>query len=135
MIDKNLLLYIEPRFPATKEPVIDSLTRKMTGSFRNAVAKGIVDSGGKFRPGGGYRGWHECICKARSSNVEYLLPGGEITNSLCIHYLSHHRDEVPREQLERVAQLPAGEVAPETDELKSPIDPDIAPKNRYLRYR
>ncbi|MEZ4114435.1 MAG: hypothetical protein R3B65_03305 [Candidatus Paceibacterota bacterium] len=43
---------------------------------------------------------------------------GVITNSLCIHYIACHRDEVPQEQLDVLLRLPFGEVEPKMDELK-----------------
>ena len=39
------------------------------------------------------------------------------TNSLAIHYLAHHRDEVPPEELAKVAKLLADEVEPTHDEM------------------
>ena len=36
MIDSELLLFIEPKEEPSKEPVIDSLTMKMTASFRRS---------------------------------------------------------------------------------------------------
>ena len=34
MINEDLLLFIEPKNPPSKKPLIDSLTKKMTASFR-----------------------------------------------------------------------------------------------------
>jgi hypothetical protein len=39
-------------------------------------------------------------------------------NSLCVHYLSYHRDEVPLGQLQEVEHLPFGEVEPSEQELE-----------------
>ncbi len=96
---------------------------------------------------GVYKGIHLCECDhASSSNADYLIcfDGGEIinlysdsqnfaegvedesdivrgliTNSLCVHYIACHRDEVPAEQLEMILRFPFGEVEPKIDEIKA----------------
>ena len=132
MVDDRLLLFIEPSKSPSKEPLIDELTRKMTASFRKGI-KGLEYfslpqnlSGDKVHKIGdrffienhGYRGFHSCKCGATSGNANYLLVNGEITNSLCIHYLAYHRDEISNEQLERVKALNDGEEAPVLKELR-----------------
>jgi len=126
MIDNRFLLFIEPKNKPGKKPVIDNLTKKMTACFRSAVCEGCADSGigrvgvntGKFIAGLSTRGFHTCSCGAASSNVDYLLPGGEITNFLCIHYLAMHREEISEEQLNRVKNLPdCGEEDPTSCEI------------------
>jgi hypothetical protein len=107
MIDPVRLLFIEPQAPATKRPVIDLHTRRMTAALRAATPPKLV-----------FCGWHTCICGALSSDHDSVLPGGEETNSLCVHYLAHHRSEVPAEQLERVLRLPVGEADPSKLELR-----------------
>lgn len=104
--DLRFLLYIEPTRAASPKPVIDSATRRMAGNFRQARL-----------PQFAYRGVHTCTCGASSTNVDYLLPSGVQTNSLCVHYLAHHRDEVPPEQLQRVLGLQALEAEPTQEEL------------------
>ena len=106
MISEQGILYIEPLARTSAEPVIDELTRKMAAAFRVGV------------PGPGYRGVHVCACGVMSSNCDYTLPSGEETNSLCVHYLAFHRDEIPTPKLEKVRQLSSGEVKPTEDELK-----------------
>lgn len=108
MISENGILYIEPSRLTSAEPVIDELTKKMTSAFRLAL------------PGLGYRGWHTCACGAKSSNRDYKLPNGEMTNSLCVHYLAYHRDGVPKTQLEKISTFTTGETEPTTEELSSP---------------
>lgn len=96
---------------------------------------------------GVYKGIHLCECDhASSSNADYMIcfDGGEvinlysdwrnfsegvedesdivrgvITNSLCVHYVACHRDEVPVEQLEMILGLDSGEVEPTEQELKA----------------
>src|SRR5512143_682780 len=67
-----------------------------------------------------YGGVHQCICGALSACYDYTLRSGEITNTLCVHYLALHRSEVPPEQLARVAALKCGEAEPTEDELCTP---------------
>src|SRR5262245_32436815 len=94
------LLFIEPPQPSSTFPLIDPLTRKLCAALRKATWKG------------GYRGRHECICGALSSTTDHYLPNGVLTNSLCVHYLAHHRSEVPPGELLRVGALDWGEVEP-----------------------
>lgn len=109
------LLFIEPTQQASPVPLIDHLTRKLCAAFRKATnpwtAAGWI---------GGYRGIHECICGALSSNQDYYLPNGALTNSLCVHYLALHRSEVPPDELFRVEALDCGEVEPTDVELEGP---------------
>lgn len=107
MISEKGILYIEPSRATSGEPTIDALTRKMTAAFRLG------------KPGMSYRGWHQCACGAHSSNCDYSLPNGEMTNSLCVHYLAYHRSEVSELQLEKVNALNSGEAEPTQKELAS----------------
>ena len=34
--------------------------------------------------------------------MDFLLPNGLVTNSLCVHYLAYHRDEVPPSELAKI---------------------------------
>ena len=106
--DKSLL-YIEPRHPAAAEALVDHLTRKMSAAFRQ---------GGPVP--GAWGGVHECVCGALSTNRDYRLPSRDLTNSLCVHYLAHHRSEVPPEQLARVNEFTFGEAEPNEQELQGP---------------
>jgi hypothetical protein len=103
------VLYIKPGTRGTAEPVIDSLTRKMAAAYRAAESSGVL-----------WRGFHICRCGARSTNTDYILPGGATTNSLCVHYLAFHRDEAPEAELAKVAGLASGEAEPNAEELAAP---------------
>ena len=70
-------------------------------------------------------GSHECACGAWSSNTDYFLPTEEpeqeiLTNSLAIHYLALHRDEVPQDHIEVVANFCSGLLLPTPQELHIP---------------
>ena len=90
MIDlsNGCLLMIEPTKSATI-PVQDVWTRR---------ARGLVFEG-KLKQGKSWRGSHSCICGAASQSYEVITPQGRITNSLLVHYIECHRDEVPEEEL------------------------------------
>lgn len=105
MVDPTKLLFIEPSDRPSAKPVIDELTCKMAAALREAE---------RINP---TRGWHTCYCRATSDNCEHLLPNGLITNSLSVHYLAHHRNEISREELGKVAQLEYGEAWPTDQEL------------------
>ena len=45
-----------------------------------------------------------------------------MTNENCIHYLAYHREEVPEEQLIRVANLNDGQKKPSKDELENGME-------------
>lgn len=115
MIDPNELLYIEPQRPEDPIPIIDNLTRRMTAALSHATAGG--KSGNEFTVGDRFRGWHTCSCGATSSNQDYLLQNGMITNSLCIHYLARHRSEVPLTELRKVMALPPEETEPMPEQV------------------
>lgn len=100
------LLFINPSSPASDEPVIDALTRKMVAAYRAAGRDDIL-----------YCGFHWCVCGTASKNYDSILTSGMRTNSLCVHYLAHHREEVPQAELEKVAQLDCGEAEPTYDEF------------------
>lgn len=101
---------IEPSSRVSSAPIIDALTRKMTAAWRE---RRLTDS---------TNGPHQCACGARSDTNWWRVGGepGWPTNSLCIHYLAYHRDEVPAEELEKVRALNAGEVEPTPEELRPP---------------
>ena len=103
------VLYMEPGPYTPAEPVIDELTRKMAAAYRASISDGAC-----------WRGFHVCRCGVNSSNCDYVLPSGQQTNSLCVHYLAFHRDEVPEAELAKVAALESGETEPTAEELARP---------------
>jgi hypothetical protein len=52
----------------------------------------------------GYRGIHVCRCGQRSDNRDHFTPMGRTTNSLMVHYVEYHRDEVPESELAKLAE-------------------------------
>jgi len=116
------LMFVEPKDThVSNEAVIDELTRKMTAAYRKAEISDIA-----------YRGWHRCNCGAGSSNKDYYI-GNYVTNSLCIHYLAYHRNEVPELELAKVKALTYGEENPTAEELHNPNQKGLPVQ--VLRYR
>src|SRR5262245_22363123 len=109
MMSSPMLLFIEPQQPASPTPVIDQITRRMCAAFRKARASAYV-----------FCGYHRCVCGAISGDHDFHLPNGDVTNSLCVHYVAHHRSEVPREELARIGAFRFGEVEPTPQELQKP---------------
>jgi hypothetical protein len=89
----------------------------MAAALNNGVS-GTGDTQANFRQGLGWKGWHDCVCGAASSNCNYLLPDGQVTNYLCVHYLAYHRSEVPASELQKVRNLPSYEAEPTQHQLR-----------------
>jgi hypothetical protein len=103
------LLMIEPAsIPTSANPVLDSLTKRLTTAWRTRQSKNR------------YRGMHYCTgrgCSAMSDNQDHIVLG-RITHSLCIHYLAHHREDLSEETLQELDQiLPREESDPTPQEL------------------
>ena len=103
------LLFIEPDEPPTFLAVFDSLTRKVCAAFRLARASDYA-----------YGGIHCCRCGAYSTNIDHILPNGMVTNSLCVHYVAHHRSAVSAHELELIDAFEWGEAEPVEAELQGP---------------
>jgi hypothetical protein len=111
------LMFIEPRELASPAPIVDGFTRRMAGALRVAT---------RPPPERHFRGIHLCVCRMRSTNYNLYVrstSGQLTTNSLCVHYLAHHRSEVPPGELDKVLTL----VAPPCDPLPSDLARDLTP--------
>lgn len=100
------LLFVEPQREASSTPLIDDATKRMAAALRSAQT-----------PGYGYLGTHTCRCGAESDNVDYFIDQRFVTNSLAVHYLAYHRDEVPLDELADVLTLSAVHAEPTVQEL------------------
>ncbi len=109
MKTSNGIMMVEPSALSVVTALIDELTRKMTAAWRQR--RDSED---------GYRGFHTCACGALSDNKDHWVGDGLLTNSLCIHYLAFHRDDIPQEELDKVRALTYGEEEPNEKELKRP---------------
>lgn len=92
MINPDGLMMIEP--PARRfEPIYDFYTFLAEQALLDAE----ID---KRR----YRGMHQCACGEWSDNRERKVRGMQ-TNSLLVHYVRDHREDVPPEELKKLEQF------------------------------
>ena len=89
-LSNHHLMFIEP----VGEPklVDDELTNQVRDLFTRCVI------------GQRWRGSHECSCGARSTSWDYVTPKGLLTNSLLVHYVQFHRDEIPMSELIKLGE-------------------------------
>lgn len=106
----KFILYIEPKKEdKLKEPIEDNLTKLMemalskseegTGSYSDTTGEA------RFRSGSGYKGMHRTECGQVSSNKDYLLENGMITNSLAPFYLRWYRYSIPESDMIKLKEL------------------------------
>lgn len=106
---KGVLLYIHPAGAASAVSVADDLSRRLACELSRVVAMGSVNYAGRFCEGERTMGVHVCTgagCGARSRSYDLKLPCGLATNSLALHYMMYHRDEVPKDDLNKVQSMP-----------------------------
>lgn len=75
-----------------EEPVNDKLTK---------MAVKVLD---KCTKGEDYEGFYTCFCGKDSSNTEYFTKSGSKTNSLLVHYVKYHRDEISTKEIKKLKQ-------------------------------
>lgn len=121
MIDSDGLMMIHVGRTTSERPVIDNLTCMMAAAFRASQ-----------RSERATRGVHGCACGARSDNRIYTLPDGRTTNSLAVHYLAFHREDVPRDELDKIIALGCPAVEPNPQELQSPQPPEQPAEQRLM---
>ncbi len=108
--NSKFVLYIEPKKEQKSEqPINDEITEFMQMALDKSV-DGIAnysstDAEEKFTPNMSYKGFHVTECGKRSSSVDYLLPNGMITNSLCVFYLQHYRNAIPQSEWNKINEL------------------------------
>lgn len=110
--DKSkFLLYIEPVLEQKNGIAIND---EYTTLFRLALSEAKLgksnfkDTSGnpvEFKKGNKHRGTHKCCDGIESSQQDYLLPTGLITNSLCIHYIMFYRQAITKNDWDKIAEL------------------------------
>lgn len=86
--------------------VIDFMRQLFNNSINNTGMCDYNSPKTSFTLGGRYRGVHTCSCRQMSTNVDYLLTGTKyVTNSLCVHYLEKHWDDVPKSERKKLEAL------------------------------
>jgi len=110
--DKSrFLLYIEPKKEEKlKVPINDELTELMEMAMRKSTEgaanySDINDVVGKFKKGNGWKGDHGTDCGECSSNHDYLLNNGLITNSLSVFYVKYYRNSIHENDWIKLKQL------------------------------
>ena len=110
--DSEFLLYLEP-FKREKltEPVKDAWSELMHLALMKAKegtsSYGDRDGKAEFRSPAVWLGVHETDCGQRSSNQDYLLENGMITNSLAVFYLQWYRNSIPDSEWNKLRRLAA----------------------------
>jgi hypothetical protein len=93
--DKYLLM-IEPDqegIPSEK-PIEDELSRKVDFIFSKCKPSTYASAG-----------THKTRCGKYSDNVDWILPNGIITNSLCKYYIKFYREYIPSSEIDKVNTL------------------------------
>lgn len=110
-IDNSMyLLYLEPKKEEkSTEPLNDHYTLVMERALEHAI-KGAsryskLDDHNTFMLDNAFRGTHETDCGERSTNRDYLLQTGHITNSLAVFYLRWYRNSIPQSEMEKVKKI------------------------------
>jgi len=119
------LLYIEPKKEDKLEnPIDDYLTKLMEMALSKseegtANYSNLDDMGDGYdwtykdkthripshKKGSGYKGHHRTECGQGSSNKDYLLENGMITNSLAPFYLRWYRYSIPESDMIKLKEL------------------------------
>lgn len=108
--DSNYLLFIEPKLEDKLiEPIEDELTSLMEMALSRSK-EGVsnyssLSDKSTFRTGPGYKGRHITDCGVKSSNNDYLLENGMITNSLATFYLRWYRYSIPISEMLKIQKL------------------------------
>jgi|SRR5579859_4092856 len=110
-VDSSIfLLYLE--FKASDksvEPINDEIVEVVTLALKRAKSGTAnysdVDKEPQFQEGWGYKGIHITECGQASSNKDFLLENGMITNSLAPYYLQYYRHKIPPSEMEKVKFL------------------------------
>jgi len=105
------LLYVYAQHKVTG-PNEDKVTQKMQQIFDSCAEDGKsrgAYEGGSFTVNLGFMGVHHCVCGVRSDSQDVLMitPCGKkfATNTLCVHYLRDHREEITPGEMERVEKF------------------------------
>ena len=92
MINPDGLMMIEPLEPSSNEPVKDRYTELAKLATSEMIEKGPMHR---------FMGAHFCVCGTRSDNGDWQVRGMQ-TNSLLLHYVRYHRNEVPENELKKL---------------------------------
>jgi hypothetical protein len=124
--DNYGILFIEPEFSTIKSKCLDDISLKFLYIIRNYAVEignynGVIKKRKKivrvcWDNSTITMGTHECTgCKkvhSSSFDVKIHVPQNKpfYTNTLCMHYLVHHRDSIPKETLEFIKNINIGNI-------------------------
>ncbi len=108
--NSKFLLYIEPEnSEKSEQPIDDDLTKLIEFALNNSItgAANYSELNGEplHRKEGGWRGCHTVDCGKCSTNHDYLLENGLITNSLAVFYISNYRSSIKRNDWLKIEDL------------------------------
>lgn len=104
------LLYIEPKKEQkSATPVEDDLSRivdlALSKATRGTSNYHRPSEPPKFKRGGGFMGTHKTECGQKSTNNDFLLENGMVTNSLASYYVKWYRESIPATEMEKLKKL------------------------------
>lgn len=110
--NKKCLLFIHPSGKPSDTPIFDSIFLKLYYALHVLQTEiGVCDEEG-FSLGTCTKGVHDCTgegCSSSSKSHDYKIhgTGGNYlyTNSLSLHYLAYHREDVPQSELDKIQQI------------------------------
>lgn len=108
--NSKFLLYIEPsKNEKLKEPINDEITEiielALSKAVKGAANYSSIGEPEKFSIGNAWRGWHTTDCGEHSSNCDYLLENGMITNSLAPFYVQWYRNSISDIEMNKIKEL------------------------------
>jgi hypothetical protein len=149
LFDSHHLLFIHPLGEPSQVGVVDDVTRILVAAMRKIITTGhsfpIETNKNKnndtnppgFLRGVSTMGVHCCTgknCKAQSNSVDGLLLDGQTsTNTLALHYIMYHREEVPTEELNKIQRL-APLICGNTNDLSHVPDPTVKECNGWFAW-
>jgi len=95
-LSDRYFLMIEPDqegIPSEK-PIEDELSIKVDFIFSKCKASAYASAG-----------VHKTRCGKYSDNVDWILPNGVITNSLCKYYIRFYREYIPSSEIAKISTL------------------------------
>lgn len=115
----NVLLFIHPKKPASKEPIKDKLTKAISFLVKNrsksvcvvlSYKKKNQKNANIDKSGSMTLGTHQCTAgcdeRSRGYDMEIEIDGKKYyTNYLAYHYVAFHREEVPKRDLELLEKV------------------------------
>jgi len=113
----KFLLYMEPELDKKSQIAInDEYTtllraamvdaKKGTSNYKDpGLPDPVFNEGKTYWPMLGIPAGHTCSDGIKSTNYDLLLPGGYITNSLCVHYMMFFRSSITHNDWEKLKDL------------------------------